>query len=202
MHSIEAVPSAPGFLWPASLPAVDDARPKRCIACGRPARLGGRIILHGHGVRAREVVVLPALDAASRRLGECWSRRYRCTACGAVRTVLPRGLVPRHLYSVAAVIVAFVLVVAEPIGEGLTDGQAYVLQGMYSVTGWNDGGPYRWRSLDRWARAARERWWPGHAPLGDLASLVVSFRAHAARDGLAPLVEAGTRSHASWGSAM
>src|SRR5690606_18656122 len=139
---------------------VDDVRPARCDRCATPARSGGRITLQGHGIRQREVVVTPAIDGARPVLEECWVRRYRCTACRAVATVLPHGVLPRFLYSALAIVTAFLLTAASPIGEGLSDAEAYDRQGMNPSRRWTKPNIYRWRSLDRWATRISD-WWPG-----------------------------------------
>ncbi len=44
--------------------------------------------------------------------------------CRAVLTVLPVGGLPRYLYSVPAILGAFLLVAPAPLGEGQTDAEA------------------------------------------------------------------------------
>lgn len=46
-------------------------------------------------------------------------RRYRCTACGAVLTVVPRGVAPRKHYGYGAIAMALTLwlLVGEPVHE-------------------------------------------------------------------------------------
>lgn len=200
MESIGTAPGAPGFWHPDQVPGVDDVRPKRCEACKQPARLGGRVLLQGHGVRKRSVVVPPAVRRLAERMADCWVRRYRCVSCGAVPTVLPRGVMPRYLYSAGAIVVAFFLGAARPVGEGLSDEAAYARQGMFGKTCWQDGDSYRWRSLDRWAECA-SRWWPARAA-GGPSSLLVSFLERAGTGGLDALVEAAVLSHVRWGLAM
>ena len=119
------------------IPDVDDARPLRCPRprCLAPARNGSRIVLHGHGVRSRSVIVPPTMGERP-NLTECWCRRYRCTACTAVISVLPIGVLPRYLYSVFAIVMAFLQVVEEPIGRGATDAIAYKRQGMNPTRSW------------------------------------------------------------------
>lgn len=48
-----------------------------------------------------------------------WCRRYRCTACGAVLTVVPPGVCPRRHYGYAAIALALALwlVVGAPVRE-------------------------------------------------------------------------------------
>lgn len=113
---------------------------------------------------------------------------------------------PRYLYSVPAIVVAFFLVVAAPLGDGLTHAEAYARQGMYAVTAWQDGGPYRWRSIDRWFGAARH-WWSSQCAR-DLPGLITGFvqrgitTGTAAGSGLGSAIEAAIASHVRWGGAM
>lgn len=149
-------------------------------------------------MRTREVVVSPALQDRA-RLVECWSRRYRCTACGAVPTVLPVGVLPRYLYSAFAIVIAFTLVATEPVGRGMSDARAYRRQGMNAVRRWRRGVDWRWRSIDRW-RAQIQTWWPG---LPDsLDGLLVGLRSRAGSTDPPALLAAAAGSHARWGAAM
>ncbi len=157
MQDIEWADIGPHRWQPEALPDVDDVRPHHCSRCGSPAKEGGRVVLHGHGHRGREVVIHPAVGDSAELVVECWSRRYRCTRCGAVPTVLPPGVLPRFLYSALAIVTAFWLVEAAPVGQGLTEAEAYAVQGMYRCPRWTKPWPYRWRSLDRW----RARWISG-----------------------------------------
>ena len=110
MKTIEWTRSWPASLLVGQIPEVDDVRPKVCPRCKEPARRGTRVILHGHGCRIRMVVVAPALgDDAPTEVLECWQRRYRCTACKAILVVLPAGVMPRYLYSAAAIVKELVL---------------------------------------------------------------------------------------------
>ncbi len=181
-------------------PDVDDVRPKRCRRCRRPARDGGRIILHGHGKRSRSVVVVAALEEDPRpELGECWQRRYRCTACKAVVVVLPRGVMPRYLYSAGAIVMAFFLTTAPPTGDGRSDADAYARQGMYQRTCWNAAEPYRWRSIDRWTDAAK-RWWP--TLTGRVTTLLIGFIERSGTGGRRDTLAAALGAHVQWGEAM
>jgi hypothetical protein len=114
-------------------------------------------------------------------------------------TVLPVGVMPRYLYSAGAIVVAFAVTIARPVGEGLADDDAYARQGMYWTPGCKEGGVYRWRSLDRWSECLK-RWWPGRGATP--FALLVSFIERASSDGLASLVESAVSSHVRWGSTM
>jgi hypothetical protein len=72
------------------------------------------------------------------------SRRYRCTGCGAVMTVLPAPAQPRKHFSGAAISLALAL-------WGLCGWSA--AQVREAVSDWVHTGPSArgWRSLSRWA---------------------------------------------------
>ena len=180
------------------LPGVDDARPKACPACRRPAKRGHTIELHGHGVRWREVVVGPALAETRCRLDTCWSRRYRCTRCRRTCTVLPLGVISRHLYSAFAIVVAFVLTAAEPLGAELTDARAYTRQGLFPVRAVRKGVDWRWTSIARWRRAL-PRWWPFAV---DIPDLLAHLTRRAGSDDLRRRLEAAATPHVRWGTPM
>ncbi len=132
-------------------------------------------------------------------LTECWCRRYHCTACGAVATVLPVGVIPRYLYSVFAIVIAFTLVAARPVGRELTDALAYQRQGMNRIRRWHRGVDWRWRSVDRWS-AQIERWWPG---LPDtIESLLTGLYRRAGSTDPPRVLAAAVASHVRWGAAM
>lgn len=189
-------------LLPGQIPEVDDVRPMRCSQCKVPARRGMRVVLHGHGCRTRMVVVAPALgDDASAEVLECWQRRYKCTACGTILVVLPKGVMPRYLYSTAAIVMALFLVAERPVGEDLSQAEAYDRQGMLrDVTSRAFRDPsYRWRSLGRWARCAKQ-WWTGWA--GDISSLLFLLLQRAGDRGRAEAISVAVDSHVRWGCAM
>lgn len=157
------------------------------------------MVLHGHGKRFRLVVVFPATSNRPAQVGECWSRRYRCTACGAVTVVLPDGVMPRFLYSAAAIVLAWLLVTPAPVGAGLDDATAYDRQGMLQRLRWPDRADYRWRSLDRWARQIGP-WWP-HRLARTAQALVTELVAEVGTDDHAVLGRA-LASHVRWVPAM
>jgi hypothetical protein len=150
-------------------------------------------------VRLRNVVVAPSLFGERPTLQECWSRRYQCQDCGAVVTVLPVGVLPRYLYSTCAILVAFLLVAARPLGEDRSDAEAYDRQGMNPRRDWNLVSiAYRWRSIGRWAGQIGT-WWPFAT---DVESLLVSLLRRAGCRDLEPMMGAAIRSHVRWGRAM
>ena len=75
-------------------------------------------------------------------------RRYRCTGCGAILTVLPSGVAPRRHYGHAAIALAFTLwaIVRVPVAEVRRRVCAWPI---------STETPQRWRALRRWAHAAR-----------------------------------------------
>ena len=97
-------------------------------------------------------------------------RRYRCTACDAVISVLPRGLAPAFRYALAAIAIALASWI-EPRATAISVRER-VGAGSHAHS------PRRWSSLARWARSWR-RLWPAlvlddHAPTArELARRIV-----------------------------
>ena len=190
------------------LPSVETARPRTCSACGAIAD-GGRQVLHGHGVRRRLVAVPPRRWIGAARLLEVPARRFRCTRCGTTCTVLPRGVLPRHLYSLFAIVFAWWLAVSPPLGVGLGDDAVYARQGVDRLTVGAEThrtGRRRWRSLARWA-AKLGYGWPTRAVAGStwrarVASLLASFVAEAGEVTAAAVISCAVRGHVGSGVAM
>lgn len=180
------------------VPDVDAARPPCCPHCKALAKSGGRIWLQGHGVRSRGVVD-PGLGADRERTMSCWARRYRCAVCTATCTVLPPGVLPRLWYSLVAIVRALVLVVAEPVGQGVDDRTAYACQGRDPPPCWRAPWPYRWRSLDRW-ECRLAQWWPGRA-VTSAHALLAGFIVEVGDD-LEAILGRAAASHARWEVAM
>jgi hypothetical protein len=91
------------------LPTVDAVRPPRCPACGTASRpTGGRLVIQGHGLRERQLRGPSAPDGRP-ELRVLRLRRYRCTACTAILTVVPRDILTRRLYSGPAIAWALAL---------------------------------------------------------------------------------------------
>lgn len=174
--------------WTARLPAVDEVRPGRCVACGAPSRpAGGRIVLHGHGVRTRDQWG-PLSATAPSAVIEIVGRRYECQKCGAVMFVVPGGVLRRRLYSAAAIALALAVWSLEE--EAPAEVRA-------RVSPWRMVGPAAaaaWASLRRWAKAVRAGWLfpvvralPGDARLREVAGrAATTLAAHApsSTDGL------------------
>lgn len=158
MDNTAAFPWGPAFLAEDACPDVEQCRPACCRWCGRVAHDGLRLSLYGHGRRPRDVVVLPFGECARARLVSTWARRYRCCHCNRTCTVLPQGVLSRYLYTAWAIVVAWFLVEAEPVGAGVDDAEAYRRQGMYARSDWTAVSRYRWRSIGRWKSALQRRW--------------------------------------------
>lgn len=128
--------------------------------------MGGGLALHGHGLRDRQLRgPLDPDGPATLIVIAC--RRYECTACGAILTVVPRGVAPRRHYGHAAIAMAFALwaIMHEPIGEVRR-----------RVCAWriSHDAPTRWPALARWAHSAR-------AAFGDASMTLVAAAARAAQ---------------------
>ena len=104
-------------------------------------------MLHGHGLRDRQLCGPPEADGEPKWI-VIVCRRYLCTSCGAVLTVVPRGVAPRRHYGHAAIAMALTLwaIACEPEA----DIRRRVCARRISVES-----PTRWPTLTRWARAAR-----------------------------------------------
>jgi len=117
-----------------------------CSAPSRPA--GGHLGLHGHGFRERQLCGPPDADSTPTWLViQC--RRYLCTRCSAILTVVPRGVAPRRHYGHAAIAMALTLWAIA--GEPEADIRRRICAWRISVES-----PARWPTLTRWARAARD----------------------------------------------
>ena len=160
------------------LPAIDAARPACCPHCGVPAGVVGTLNLWGHGGRMHDVVV----PGDRPTLAPMWVRRFLCRRCDRTCSVSPPGCLPRHLYTLAAILTAWFLAADRPVGDGLDDETVYALLGVDPRA---DGpepfrsGGRRWRSLSRWLRSAAT-WWPTRPLTGStwrqqVASLRVGF---------------------------
>lgn len=181
---------------------IDVARPSRCDRCGNVGAT--KLTFHGNGTRKRQAVLPGRHWAKPARLVIVTVRRFECTACGAAPTVLPRGLLPGHLYSLFAIVHAFWLAVAPPLGHGLRDIRVYAHQGVDRLADEGGRSGRRWRSLARWMACA-EQWWPTVAVAGmtwrDRAtSLLAAFAS--AGEAPAAVVRSAVDRHAGRGATM
>jgi hypothetical protein len=109
-------------------------------------------------------------------------RRYRCTACGAVVTVVPRGVEPRRHYGRAAICMALAL---------------WALAGWSAMAVRARVGTYRnplamnWRTLRRWAAAAGSGAWSWCGGAVGLAPRAAAARAAQMAAGRAPPTTTG-----------
>lgn len=89
--------------WCRSPQSVDAARPERCAGCSAAARpIGEPLVLHGHGVRDRQVREAAVFGEPATMITVV-VRRYQCQLCNAVMTVVPRGVMPGLLYSASVI---------------------------------------------------------------------------------------------------
>ena len=148
--------------WERALPPVSAVRPASCTACGRASRpAGGKLRLHGHGTRTRDRWGPPE-PGAKAEATDLRVRRYRCVDCHAITTVVPRGLLPRHLYLAGAIGLALALwSCGMPASKVRAQTSPWTLR----------GGTRGWRSLHRWTNRPP---WP-------IPALRLDRRAHAAR---------------------
>ena len=137
--------------WIAQTPTVAEARPAACLGCkAASCPVGGRIQVHGHGFRERQVRGPLGLGEKPVVIG-IPGRRYRCVVCDSVFLVVPREVLPRRQYSAAAIGFALALwglVKATAIAVRLQISPSTVL-GFDAMTGWV--------TLRRWAKAVKTR---------------------------------------------
>jgi len=135
--------------WITTPPSVEEARPGRCPACGLAARpVGGRLGLHGHGLRDRQQRG-PAAPGERAAIAVVALRRYLCVGCAAVTTVVPRDVEPRRHYSRPAIALALALwsMASLPPAEVRQRISPWRVRGATGAGGWF--------TLRRWACAAR-----------------------------------------------
>lgn len=201
MDFIEGSPTGPEKPRPPD--RIDLVRPCRCHVCGNVD--GKRLAFHGHGVRVRVAVLPDAHWSKPGRIVFVAVRRFVCTTCRSTLTVLPRGLLPRCLYSLFAVVHALWLAVPRPVGRGLGDEEVYAHQGVDRLAHEaRRAGRRRWRSLARWTASARQGW-PSVTLVGatwrDRAnSMIAAFVA--AGEAPAAVVRSAVDRHAGHGAAM
>lgn len=146
-----------------TLPAIHGVRPGQCPRCGAGCGVPGALVIIGHGVRWH-TVVLANDGEGSASMAATWSRRFLCKKCGGTFTIGPPGVLRRYLYSLAAILTAWLLAIRPPLGAGLDQEAVYARQGVDRRPGQTPGekrrsGRRRWRSLMRWADQIAA-WWP------------------------------------------
>jgi hypothetical protein len=136
--------------WLRHLPSSDEERPRRCPVCGAASRPhGGRLQVHGHGLRDRQQRGPLAPDGSPVVIG-ILARRYLCLACGAVILVVPCGVLPGRQFSAGAIAWALALfgVAGLPARTVRARASPWRVVGATAATGWV--------SLRRWLRAVRQ----------------------------------------------
>lgn len=133
--------------WAAQVPCVEQVRPARCPACGAASRpVGAALVLHGHGVRERQVLGPVEWGEVPLAL-VVGVRRYLCTACQATCTVCPREVLTQRLYSAPAIALALALfgLLSRPAAQVRAQVSPWRVVGHGSVG--------RWCALCAWVRA-------------------------------------------------
>lgn len=136
--------------WIENPPSVDQVRPACCPACAVPSRpIGSGLLLHGHGLRSRQLWGPPQPHATSEiRLFN--GRRHQCQRCGAVTMVLPTEALTKRLYSAASIawtLALFGIALLSPVEiRRLVSPQRI----------WGFAAARGWATIFRWAAAAAE----------------------------------------------
>lgn len=130
-------------------PSVDVARPAHCPGCGTASRpLGDGLVLHGHGLRPRTVIVR---SQGRSILQEIQARRYVCRACDAVALVMPADVARRCLYTLSVIAAALA-------AWSCADMPACSVRSAFSAFPVVGAAVTGWASLVRWSRAANRLW--------------------------------------------
>ena len=162
--------------WLREVPGVEQARPGRCPCCGAAGRsVGGHLLLHGHGLRERQLRG-PLEPGGEPQVLALLLRRYLCVACGAVITVAPKAVLPKRLFTSAAIAMALALwsVAGESSPEVRTQISPLKTVGHAAARSW--------LTLRRWTRDARclfhgVRPWPDGWPPRKVAERVATTMA-------------------------
>jgi transposase len=168
---------------------VETVRPCMCPGCGAGSRpIQGRVVVHGHGLRERQIRGVHAPFARPVLL-TVPARRYACQRCGAILLVVPAAVAPRRLFDLATI--AFAL--ARWLGDGVASRAVRDEVSPLRIIG--DSARRSWSQLRRWGRRAVEILRPPRpVPLdGAVASARLALDAVAARGPLSlarhPLAE-------------
>jgi len=131
----------------AKTPSVDEVRPTHCAGCGAASRpVGQRLVVHGHGLLARQVRGVLSPDALPEVL-ILSVRRYACQLCRTVMTVIPAGMLSRRQYSGPSIVLALYLWLT----VGLSDRAVRQRLCAWQMRGRS---PRGWAQLYRWTRHA------------------------------------------------
>jgi hypothetical protein len=106
--------------------------------------------------------------APGARVARAWIWRFLCRDCGRTCSVRPDDVLARRRYTLAAIVIAWVLAVRRPVGDEHPDEAVYALVGVDRRLPGPEGhrsGRWRWRSLSRWSLAI-EAWWPTRRVVG------------------------------------
>lgn len=133
-------------------------------------------MLHGHGLRARTVIVQVG---GRSKLTELLARRYVCRACDAVALVMPADVARRCLYTLSVIAAAL----AQWSHGGWSAAAVRSVFGAFLLRGDAATG---WPSLVRWTRMA-ERLWPRIGGLLDLRPRALAHRVSAKLSAFAPV---------------
>ena len=186
-------------------PPVGAVRPACCPHCASVGRhLDGDVVIEGNGERARQVVVPIFQDGLRFVRIACWSRRFLCTRCGKSIVVLPPGVVPGCLYSVAAMVVAW-WTSWSPLGADERRHEAVCAPEGVDRRRDGVGADRRWRAPYRWATRLSAIF-TGHLALAggwrqevERALMMLAIQA---RDfGPEALARQACRAHATYGTA-
>ena len=134
--------------WSERTPPVEQVRPCTCIRCCAASRPPGRPLqIIGHGLRARQVLGPSQLGQQPVALA-LQVRRFLCLVCGAVMTVVPRGVVSTRLYCAVAIMLGLALWAIRKLSTAAVREQVSPWQAVAE--------PRQWAMPARWVRAVRQ----------------------------------------------
>lgn len=109
--------------------------------------MGGAVVLHGHGLRERQVRGLRAPGEAP-SLVVIRARRYACQRCGAVVLVVPIAVGARRLFDLATIAFALARWCVDRVASRAVRDEVSPLRFI------GDSARRAWSQLRRWARQA------------------------------------------------
>lgn len=133
-------------------------------------------MLHGHGLRARTVIVQVG---GRSKLAEILARRYVCRACDTVVLVMPADVARRCLYTLSVIAGAL----AQWSHDGWPAAAVRSAFGAFPLLGDAAAG---WPSLVRWSSMA-ERLWPRIGRLPCSSPRALAHRVSAKLSAFAPV---------------